>query len=185
MQSPTALPGFWIFMYRASPLTYWVGGIAGTMLHGRQVECSAKESSVFNPPDGQTCQQYLATYLIDAPGTLQNPDARSQCRYCALSNADQFLAGSGISYGDRWRNFGLMWVYIGFNIFGAVALYYFFRVRGTKKSKPSSGGAKKAGGFAKGLFNRQPPAAKQAAGDQTIKTGEPGAEAGKANPSAF
>ncbi|KAK6406183.1 hypothetical protein LTR95_018691, partial [Oleoguttula sp. CCFEE 5521] len=37
MQSPSALPGFWIFMYRVSPLTYWVGGIAAALLHGRAV----------------------------------------------------------------------------------------------------------------------------------------------------
>ncbi|KAK4544573.1 hypothetical protein LTR36_004145 [Oleoguttula mirabilis] len=184
MQSPTALPGFWIFMYRVSPLTYWVGGIASTMLHGRQVECSATEASTFNPPAGQTCQQYLAPYLTTAPGTLQNPDATSQCRYCSLSNADQFLAGSGIAWSDRWRNFGLMWVYIFFNIFGAVMLYYLFRVRGVSK-KPSGGGTKKAGATVKGLFNRQPPAKEQQAGDQKIRNGDPGAEAQKQNPAAF
>lgn len=27
MQTPDALPGFWVFMYRVSPLTYWVAGI--------------------------------------------------------------------------------------------------------------------------------------------------------------
>ncbi|KAK5138566.1 hypothetical protein LTR08_000154 [Meristemomyces frigidus] len=180
MQSPTALPGFWIFMYRVSPLTYWVGGIASTMLHGRQVECSETEASIFDPPAGQSCQQYLAPYLIDAPGTLQNPDAMSQCRYCALSNADQFLAGSGIAWSERWRNFGLMWAYICFNIFGAVALYYLFRVRGIK-SKPSGGGGKKAGSGVKKLFNRQPPAAEQVAGNQETKIADPGAQ----NPSAF
>ena len=26
LQSPTALPGFWIFMYRVSPFTYWIAG---------------------------------------------------------------------------------------------------------------------------------------------------------------
>ena len=169
-------------MWFVSPLTYWVGGIAVTMLHGRQVECSDSESSVFDPPTGQTCQQYLAPYLTQAPGTLQNPEATSQCRYCALSNADQFLAGSRISWDDRWRNFGLMWAYICFNIVGAVALYYFFRVRKAKKSKSSSGGAKKAGGLAKGVFNRQPAAAESAAGDQT--KGEAGA-IGEKNPQAI
>ena len=164
-------------MYRVSPLTYWVGGIAGTMLHGRQVECSDSESSIFDPPAGQSCQQYLAPYLgAGAPGTLQNPDATSQCRYCALSNADQFLAGSGISWDDRWRNFGIMWAYVVFNLLGAVALYYFFRVRKVKKSK-SSGGAKKAGGLAKRVFNRQPAA-------QESAKGEAGA-GGEKNPQAF
>jgi len=180
MQSPTALPGFWIFMYRVSPLTYWVGGMAGTMLHGRQVECSSSEVSVFNPPTGQTCGQYMATYLTAAEGTLQNPQATSDCRYCSLTVADQFLAGSGISYSDRWRNFGLVWAYIIFDIAAAVLLYYFFRVRSGKKAKPSSGGSKKL----KGLVSRQPPAEKQA-GDQSKKDGTPGGQIEKQNPAVI
>ena len=55
MQPPSALPGFWIFMYRVSPLTYWVGGLAAAMLHGRRVECAQDELSIFNPPSAQTC----------------------------------------------------------------------------------------------------------------------------------
>lgn len=129
MQPPSALPGFWIFMYRVSPLTYYIGGIAGTALHGRAIECSDRELSVFNPAIGQTCGQYLATYLETAPGRLYNPEATSGCQYCALSSADQYLAGRDISWDHRWRNYGIFWVYIGFNAFGAIALYYIFRVR--------------------------------------------------------
>ena len=129
MQSPTALPGFWIFMYRVSPLTYWIAGMADAMLGGRAVQCAADEVSVFNPPAQQTCGQYLQAYLKTAPGTLQNPDATSDCKYCALNNADQFLAGVNIYYSERWRNFGLVWVYVAFNVVAAVWLYWFFRVR--------------------------------------------------------
>lgn len=129
MQPPSALPGFWIFMYRVSPLTYYIGGIAGTALHGRAIECSDQELSVFNPTPGQTCGQYLATYLETAPGRLYNSDATSACQYCALSSADQYLAGRDISWDHRWRNYGIFWVYICFNAFGAIALYYIFRVR--------------------------------------------------------
>ncbi|KAL7754992.1 hypothetical protein ACKLNR_014749 [Fusarium oxysporum f. sp. zingiberi] len=129
LQSPDALPGFWIFMYRVSPFTYWVAGIVSTELGGRLVECSRSEVSVFNPPSGQTCGDYMADYLKQAPGQLQNPDATSQCQYCSLSNADQFMAGNRIYYTERWRNFGIVWAYIGFNIFIAVTSYYLFRVK--------------------------------------------------------
>lgn len=128
MQSPKALPGFWIFMYRVSPFTYWISGIVSTQLHGRQVVCSSVETLVFNPPVGQTCGQYLAAYLTAAPGTLENPGATSSCQYCPLSNADQFLASSEISYNQRWRNFGIFWAYIIFNVFAATMLYYIFRI---------------------------------------------------------
>ncbi|KAK3676172.1 hypothetical protein LTR78_003922 [Recurvomyces mirabilis] len=135
MQSPSALPGFWIFMYRVSPLTYWVGGMADAMLYGRPVQCSSDETSVFNPPSGQTCGSYMAAYLTQAPGTLQNPDATSDCQYCALRSANQFLAGVNISWADRWRDFGLMWVYVGFNVMGVIFLYWYFRVRKSSGKK--------------------------------------------------
>lgn len=129
LQSPDALPGFWIFMYRVSPFTYWVGGIVATQLHGRRVVCSSSETSIFDPPPGQTCQQYLAPFLRQAPGQLQNPSDTANCRYCVFSNADQFLAGSNIFWSERWRNYGIMWAYVVFNIFMATLLYYLFRVR--------------------------------------------------------
>jgi ATP-binding cassette subfamily G (WHITE) protein 2 (PDR) len=129
LQTADSLPDFWIFMYRVSPFTYWVSGIVSTQLHGRPVVCSRDEMSIFSPPDGQTCGAYLEGFLSQAPGVLQNPDATSDCQYCSLEVADQFLAGSGIYWDDRWRNFGIMWAYILFNIFVAVMTYYLFRVK--------------------------------------------------------
>ncbi|KAF4771897.1 hypothetical protein HAV15_004728 [Penicillium sp. str.  len=129
MQPPSALPGFWIFMYRVSPFTYWIGGMAGTQLHNRQVVCSTSELSIFNPPSGQTCGEYLMKYVTAAGGQLLNPEATSDCNYCSLQVADQYLSTAGISYGDRWRNFGIMWAFIGFNIFVATLMYYLVRVK--------------------------------------------------------
>jgi ABC-type multidrug transport system permease subunit len=71
-------------------------------LHGKPIDCSAVETSVFNPPAGQTCGAYMANYLTAAPGNLQNPGATANCQYCSLSNADQFLAGTGIVYSQIW-----------------------------------------------------------------------------------
>lgn len=130
LQSPSALPGFWIFMYRVSPFTYMIGGWAGTGLHGRIVHCAHNELALFNPPSGQTCQAYLARYFQEgAGGQLYNPSAKLGCEYCPLSDADQFLAGSNIYASQRWRNFGIGFGYICFNIFAAIALYYIVRVR--------------------------------------------------------
>jgi ATP-binding cassette subfamily G (WHITE) protein 2 (PDR) len=103
LQTPGNLPGFWLFMYRVSPFTYWVGGMVSTMLGGRPVHCAADEVSVLDPPAGQSCGQYLGPYAQAMMGDIQNPDATSQCRYCALTNADQFLSGSSIFYSERWR----------------------------------------------------------------------------------
>lgn len=96
MQPPSALPGFWIFMYRVSPLTYLVAGITATGLHGRAIECARAELSVFNPPSGMTCGDYLGSFLQSSPGQLYNPSATQNCQYCQLRNADQYLAASNI-----------------------------------------------------------------------------------------
>ncbi|KAF9886304.1 hypothetical protein FE257_011563 [Aspergillus nanangensis] len=129
MQPPSQLPRFWIFMYRVSPFTYYIGGISGTALHGRQVECDARELRVFDPPSGQSCTEYLAPYIAKAGGQLYNGNATSGCQYCAMSSADDYLAAREIYWGDRWRNYGIFWAYFVFNIFCAIALYYVFRVR--------------------------------------------------------
>jgi hypothetical protein len=46
----------------------------------------------------------------------------AQC--CPNANHDHVS-----DYAQRWRNFGIGWAYIGFNIAGAAFLYYVFRVR--------------------------------------------------------
>ncbi|PVH92147.1 hypothetical protein DM02DRAFT_544241 [Periconia macrospinosa] len=134
MQSPQALPDFWIFMYRVSPLTYWVSGVASTGGAGRLVECAPKDLAVFNPPSGQKCSQYLAPYASAAGGNLLNPDSTSQCQYCPFTTSDQFLRNLSISYSRRWRDFGLVWVYVAVNVFFAIAFYYCFRVAGFRKN---------------------------------------------------
>ncbi|KAE8355692.1 ABC-2 type transporter-domain-containing protein [Aspergillus coremiiformis] len=140
MQPPNALPGFWIFMYRVSPFTYWIAAIASTQLHDRPVQCSTAEMSIFDPPLGQTCKEYLSSFLDMAGGQLSNPNATSDCRYCSLKVADKYLAGVNISWDERWRNFGIIWVYVVVNIFMATMLYYIFRVKkwNGKSSKKSS-----------------------------------------------
>lgn len=128
MQPPSALPKFWMFMHHLSPLTYYVGGISAAALHGRKIQCSDSELRVFDPPSGQTCGQYLETFLRTAAGEVYNEAATEQCQYCPMRTADQYLAGRAIYWSDRWRNFGIFWAYIIFNILAAVGLYYVFRV---------------------------------------------------------
>jgi len=129
------LPGFWIFMYRVSPMTYIVNGIA-TAVGGRVVRCANNELSVFQPPPNTTCGQYMERYLQAAgaaAGSLYNPDATRNCAYCSLRVTDQFLAARDIKPDQRWRDFGIVWAYICFNIAAAVSLYYIFRVKVWRK----------------------------------------------------
>jgi ABC-type multidrug transport system permease subunit len=51
-----------------------------------------------------------------------------------LSNADQYLSSSNIYWSERWRNFGIVWAFVIFNLAMAVALYYTFRVKKWNKA---------------------------------------------------
>ncbi|KAI5290263.1 GTPase-activating protein [Ascosphaera aggregata] len=129
LQPPDDLPGFWKFMWRVSPQTYTVGGLAAVGLAERHVRCASNELARFTPPKGLNCALYLSKYFeLGAPGQLLNPNSTTVCEYCPLQVADQFLHGSRVSYGDRWRNWGIGWAYIIFNVFGTVALYYILRI---------------------------------------------------------
>ncbi|KAJ7627633.1 ABC-2 type transporter-domain-containing protein [Mycena polygramma] len=129
------LLGWWIWMYRVSPFTYLVGGMLSTGLSGSKVVCSAIELLTVEPANGLNCGDYFAPYVLVAGGTVINPNATSACQFCSLSEADTFLAASEISYTDRWRNYGLLWVYIGFNACGTLFFYWLNRVPKTKKVK--------------------------------------------------
>lgn len=61
-------------------------------------------------------------------GYLLNSTTPESCGYCPLATTDEYLDQFEIYYKDRWRNFGLLWVYIIFNIAAALALYWVFRV---------------------------------------------------------
>lgn len=73
------------------------------MLADRPVVCSDTEVSIFDPPSGQTCGDYLGPFSRATGGVIQNPSATSACNYCSLANGNQFLAGSNIYYSERWR----------------------------------------------------------------------------------
>lgn len=134
MASPASLPGFWIFMYRVSPMTYLVGGMLSAGLANTAVHCSDLELVVVQPPANETCASYLADYMKIAGGSVYNPQATANCEYCEMTDSNVYLTLLSTSYADRWRNFGLMWAYIAFNVFAALFLYWFVRVRGGSTS---------------------------------------------------
>ena len=135
VSTPKAMPGFWIFMYRVSPFTYLVSGMLSTALSGTSVTCSSIETLILDPPANQTCNEYLNAYALATGGYIENPDATSSCSYCTMSSTDTFLAQVYSSWSEAWRNFGLMWAYLTFNIVVALGVYWLARV--PKKSKKS------------------------------------------------
>jgi ABC-type multidrug transport system permease subunit len=128
LATPDNMPGFWIFMYRVSPFTYLVSAMLSTGLSGTEVVCEAVEYLTFDPPSNQTCFEYMEDYINQAGGYLADNSATSNCQFCTMARTDTFLASVVSYFSDAWRNFGLMWVYIAFNIVAAVGIYWLARV---------------------------------------------------------
>jgi ABC-type multidrug transport system permease subunit len=135
LATPDQLPGFWIFMYRVNPFTYVVDGFLGTALANAPVSCASNEILTFNSPADTTCGSYLAGYIEQAGGYVLDPDVAGICNYCPMASTNDFLSSLSMSYGNRWRNFGILWVYVVFNIGAAVFIYWLARVPKGKKEK--------------------------------------------------
>jgi len=131
--TPAAMPGFWIFMYRVSPFTYLVGAILAVGLTGSSVRCSEIELLHFDPTAGNNCSSYMKQYINTNGGYLVNPGATAECAFCVVADADTFLSRFGISYGDVWRDFGILWVYVITNVAGAFIFYWLARIPRKKK----------------------------------------------------
>ncbi|PNS19404.1 Brefeldin A resistance protein [Sphaceloma murrayae] len=134
LRGPSQLPGFWIFMYRVSPFTYLVSGLLSSSIKDSAVACADNEFLRFPPPAGQTCLEYMTPYIQGgngvppAGGYLLDDNATSQCQFCPISNTNTFLGGVSINPNTTWRDFGILFAYIVFNIAAAAFLYWLIRV---------------------------------------------------------
>jgi ABC-type multidrug transport system permease subunit len=135
-----SMPRFWIFMYRVSPFTYLVSAMLSTAVANVDVFCAANEMKLFAPPSGQTCGQYMGDYIKQFGGYLSADSLNSTtaCSYCTVSKTNTFLATVGAYYEDRWRNFGILFAFIIFNVVAALGVYWLVRV-----PKQKLGGKKK------------------------------------------
>jgi ATP-binding cassette subfamily G (WHITE) protein 2 (PDR) len=138
LANPDTMPRFWIFMYRISPFTYLVSAMLSTAVANTSVYCAANEFVKFEPLSGMNCEGYMRDYMGVFGGYLQDNSSTTMCSYCAISDTNTFLASVKSDYNDRWRNFGILWVYIIFNVFAALGLYWLVRV-----PKNKLGGKKK------------------------------------------
>lgn len=122
-------------MYRVSPFTYLVSGMLSSGLANTAAHCSSYEVSLFDPPSGMNCGTYMESYISAKGGEIYNPNATEQCQYCSVTDTNAFLSQVSADYTVRWRNYGIFWAYIVFNIFGALFLYWLARVPKGSKSK--------------------------------------------------
>jgi CDR ABC transporter. len=126
-------------MYRVNPLTYFIGGLLSTTLANTAISCASNEFLTFNSVANSTCQDYMAPYISANGGYLLNPDNErigAVCQFCALSSTNTFLESIYTNFSERWRNFGIIWAFIGFNIIATVAIYWVVRVpKGRQETK--------------------------------------------------
>ncbi|CAI6094303.1 unnamed protein product [Clonostachys chloroleuca] len=134
MATSDMMPRFWIFMYRVNPFTYWVSSVLSTGLANQDVQCARNELVKVHPPDGLTCGKYLEVFAAAAGGKIVNPDDTDSCLYCPMSSTNSFLDRINSNYDNRWRDFGLGFAFIAFNIAAAIFLYWLVRMpKGRKK----------------------------------------------------
>ncbi|CUM66587.1 uncharacterized protein PRCAT00004256001 [Priceomyces carsonii] len=138
--TPEVFPRFWIFMYRCSPFTYLIQGVLATSLSNTKLSCTDANFVRFNPPSGDTCGQYMESYMKIAGGYLLNNDTTSECAFCPMTETNDYLATINVFWSQRWRNWGIFVSFIGINILLTIALFWFARVpKGNRmKSKKSS-----------------------------------------------
>lgn len=135
LAGPEAMPAIWRYTtYYISPFRYLVEGLLTDAVSGTNLVCAANEFLHFDPPNGTTCGQYLQEYLAVAKtGYFSDPNATSDCQFCAISDTNTLLAQLSLYYENAWRDFGIMFIYIFFNFVGALLIYWWARV--PKKSK--------------------------------------------------
>ncbi|KIY72686.1 pleiotropic drug resistance ABC transporter [Cylindrobasidium torrendii FP15055 ss-10] len=127
---PFSQMNWWKWMYRLSPYTYFLEGILGNALGRQEIQCADLEYVTLQPPSGMSCGDYMGPFMSFAGGYLRDSDAVEQCSFCPFRSTDQLLESkSNIFYDHRWRNFGLMIVYIAFNVTMVYTLTWLFRIQ--------------------------------------------------------
>lgn len=110
-------------------------------LANTHIECSEVQLLHINPPaalsSNLTCGEYLGAFADGAGGSLQNPEATTDCLYCPVDQTNHLLQQLGMETEHAWRNVGYMVVYIVFNTVAVYAIYWIARVPKGAKVKQS------------------------------------------------
>lgn len=128
---PSALTKFWIWMYRATPLSYYISAIMSTGLSGMRIDCTSNDILRLDPPSNETCGSYLSS----AAAVVLNQEAVESCEVCLYTTADALLSYFGIYFDDRWWQWGVTVAFNVINIALAILLYWLVRVPKGAKSQ--------------------------------------------------
>ncbi|KAG0330231.1 hypothetical protein BGZ99_007092 [Dissophora globulifera] len=111
------MPKFWSsWMYWLDPYHYIIEGLVSVQLHDVPVHCASDEFSIFNVPAGETCGSYAATFMETAVGYINNLNATENCQYCQYQYGQDFYNTLSMDFGHRWRNTGILCLYLVANI---------------------------------------------------------------------
>lgn len=122
------LPGFWSFMLILSPFRYMISGMLATAVGNATVECASNEILRMVPVDNKNCETYLGPYNDFAKGNILNPKNTTLCEFCPMRSTDSYLAGVDSHLSQAWRNFGIIFIYIAFNMAAALFIYWLARM---------------------------------------------------------
>ncbi|KAJ5757976.1 P-loop containing nucleoside triphosphate hydrolase protein [Penicillium nucicola] len=99
----------WLFW--ADPMRYFFGATVSSVLHDVKAHCAESDLATYDPPTGQTCYEYTASYMNQNPGYLIKPNATTLCGYCSYSVGDDYSSTLDFFYSERWRDLA---VFLGF-----------------------------------------------------------------------
>lgn len=80
------------------------------------------------PVPNTSCGSYFAPYIETLGVYLTDPEALSHCEFCPLPDTNTFMSLLKSSYDTRWRDFGILWVYVIVKIILALFFYWLTRV---------------------------------------------------------
>lgn len=103
-------------MYPLTPFHYLLEALLTLVEHDNVVKCKTSEFALFTPPSGQTCAEYAGTFVSTIGGYLNNPTSTTECQYCSYATGDEYTATLEVYWDHRWRDYGIFWAYVIFNV---------------------------------------------------------------------
>ncbi|AGO11149.1 AaceriAFR326Wp [[Ashbya] aceris (nom. inval.)] len=109
----------WRAIYQISPLTYFADTFTSLLLHDKHISCSQEEIISVLRPDGQSCSEYLGTFIQEFGGKIVDHADQNMCAYCSSDEISNFLSLRHMSYNHTWRNIAICSAFVALN-FGAM-----------------------------------------------------------------
>lgn len=124
-------------MYYINPFNYLMGSMLVFTNWGAAVNCKDSEFAIFDPPSGNTCQEYLSDYSQGAGSAtnLINPDATDGCRVCMYTSGEDYLRTINLNhYYYGWRDAGIVVIFV-ISSYACVFALMKLRTKASKKAE--------------------------------------------------